>query len=855
MKQARKKRTSVVGDERVRKIVGAVTLSIAAYLFLAFLSYLFTWKADQAAALSYGWGLLFTEDVSVANWLGPLGASVSHTAFYYGFGATSFLIVYLLVLTGLAILRRRPLLELQRQLRWGMLGLMGLSIFLAFAFQMFDFPMGGAYGYLIASWLERVIGFTGVLIILATALIALVIWIFDPNWTDVTSGKLLDQINPSPALAGGLGKLKERGIAAVAKTPSTAESPNVAPVRSVEQARAEFRVDGIDGAPGEPSAPEPSPPKVGQSDAADLDIATLKSEIESRQADDEAAGDDLELEVQYAVADPSAEGGVDEASTVPDADLPKNFGQDPGAVPRDILSAEEEGKILEEQGPYDPKLDLRDYRYPEISLLKRYPDSSTPVTAEELNQNKLKIVESLLHFGIEIKKISATIGPTITLYEIKPAPGVRISKIKNLSDDIALSLSALGIRIIAPMPGRGSIGVEVPNKHREMVPLRDVLNSEKYRNAKMDLPIALGKTISNEVMVVDLAKMPHLLVAGATGQGKSVGINTIIMSLLYRKHPAEVKLVMVDPKKVELSLYSRLEKHFLTFMPGQDESIITENKKVIHTLNSLCIEMDQRYELLKQAEVRNLKEYNHKFTERRLNPNNGHKYLPYIVLVIDEFADLIMTAGKDVELPIARLAQLARAVGIHLIIATQRPSVKIITGTIKANFPARLAFKVASGIDSRTILDSPGAEQLIGMGDMLLNMGSDNVRVQCAFVDTPEVDDVLAFISEQEGFYDPYLLPEYVGDDEEEVGGRAALTPQEADEHLREAAALVVDSAMGSTSMIQRRMKLGYNRAGRIMDQLCQLGIVGEARGSKPREVHVHDVVELQSMLDLFYGS
>jgi len=498
--------------------------------------------------------------------------------------------------------------------------------------------------------------------------------------------------------------------------------------------------------------------------------------------------------------------------------------------------------------PYDPTLDLSAYEHPTLNLLKDYEDMKVEVDRAELEQNKDQIIETLLNYKIEITKIRATIGPTVTLYEIVPAPGVRISKIKNLEDDIALSLAALGIRIIAPIPGRGTIGIEVPNKKKQIVSLKETLMSDKFRRAKMDLPIALGKTINNEDFVADLAKMPHLLIAGATGQGKSVGINTILMSILYKKHPSQVKLVLVDPKKVELFPYAALENHFLSYLPGADEPITTETTKVVHTLNSLCIEMDTRYNLLKKAHARNIREYNKKFVERKLNPNNGHRFLPFIVLVIDEFADLIMTAGKEVELPIGRLAQLARAVGIHLIIATQRPSVNIITGVIKANFPARIAYKVTAKVDSRTILDAGGADQLIGRGDMLLSVDGDMIRLQCAFVDTPEVEQVINFIAAQRGYPEPHFLPEFHGDEENHKPG--AFNIKDLDENWMDAARLVVQNQHGSTSMIQRRLKLGYNRAGRIMDQLEGLGIVGPSEGSKPREVLMYDEMELERYLE-----
>ncbi|HEX3384675.1 MAG TPA: DNA translocase FtsK, partial [Mucilaginibacter sp.] len=504
--------------------------------------------------------------------------------------------------------------------------------------------------------------------------------------------------------------------------------------------------------------------------------------------------------------------------------------------------------LVAEFGTYDPKLDLASYKYPPLDLLENYGSNKINVNSEELEANKNKIVETLNHYNIDIDKIKATIGPTVTLYEIIPAPGVRISKIKNLEDDIALSLAALGIRIIAPMPGKGTIGIEVPNQNPEMVSMRSILATEKFQNTTMDLPIALGKTISNEVFIADLAKMPHLLVAGATGQGKSVGINAILISLLYKRHPAELKFVLVDPKKVELTLYRKIERHFLAKLPDEGDAIITDTKKVVNTLNSLCIEMDLRYDLLKDAGVRNLKEYNQKFINRKISDPEKHRYLPFIVLVIDEFADLMMTAGKEVEMPIARLAQLARAVGIHLVIATQRPSVNIITGTIKANFPSRLAFRVLSKIDSRTILDAGGADQLIGRGDMLLSTGSDLIRLQCAFVDTPDVEKVSDFIGNQRAYPTAFLLPEYVG--EGEASSPKDFDPENRDPMFEEAARLIVMHQQGSTSLIQRKLKLGYNRAGRIIDQLEAAGIVGPFEGSKAREVLFSDEYSLEKQLE-----
>ncbi|WAC10336.1 FtsK/SpoIIIE family DNA translocase [Dyadobacter pollutisoli] len=524
--------------------------------------------------------------------------------------------------------------------------------------------------------------------------------------------------------------------------------------------------------------------------------------------------------------------------------------EDTAHVTEEVIEEDEDinASVLREFGQYDPMLDLPSYQFPNIGLLNEvFENQHEKVSQEELESNKTKIVDTLGSYGINISKIKATIGPTVTLYEIIPEAGVRISKIKNLEGDIALSLAALGIRIIAPMPGRGTIGIEVPNKNRETVFIRSVLASEKFQKANYDLPIVLGKTISNDIHIVDLAKMPHLLMAGATGQGKSVGLNVILASLIYKKHPAELKFVLVDPKKVELTLFNKLERHFLAKLPNAEEAIITDTKKVIFTLNSLCIEMDSRYDLLKEAAVRNLKEYNAKFAQRRLNPEKGHRFLPYIVLVIDELADLMMTAGKEVETPIARLAQLARAVGIHLVVATQRPSVKVITGLIKANFPARLSFRVTSSIDSRTILDMGGAEQLVGQGDMLLAINSEVIRLQCPFIDTREIEDVCEFIGAQRGYDDAYALPEYEGEDAAE--GKSDLNPEDFDGLLPDAARLIVTHQQGSTSLIQRKMKLGYNRAGRIMDQLEILGVVGPFTGSKARDVMFHDLSGLEEHL------
>lgn len=522
---------------------------------------------------------------------------------------------------------------------------------------------------------------------------------------------------------------------------------------------------------------------------------------------------------------------------------------DPIVLTSDVVSNDEvPNQEKSASKEYNPHADLSRYQFPSLKLLAELPASTGKVDVKELEANKERIIETLRNYKIEISKIKAAVGPTVTLYEIVPEAGIRISKIKSLEDDIALSLSALGIRIIAPIPGRGTIGIEVPNQSPQMVSMKDVLGSDKFQKSNMDLPLALGKTISNEVFVADLAKMPHLLMAGATGQGKSVGLNAILASILYRKHPAEVKFVLVDPKKVELTLFNKIERHFLAKLPDTEEAIITDTTKVIHTLNSLCIEMDDRYELLKDAMVRNLKEYNQKFVQRKLNPEEGHRYLPYIVLVIDEFADLIMTAGKEVETPIARLAQLARAIGIHLIIATQRPSVNVITGIIKANFPARIAFKVSAKIDSRTILDAGGAEQLIGKGDMLFSAGNDLIRLQCAFLDTPEVEDICEFIGSQQGYTEAYALPEFTGEESGSHGG--SYSADERDSLFTEAARIVIQSQQGSASLLQRKLKLGYNRAGRIIDQLEDAGILGPFEGSKARQVLIQDEHQLMEKLN-----
>ncbi len=816
---ATKKRTSgkqlkirpVINDERVPKLAGIILCFVAVYLFIAFISYIFTWQEDYDKAFLRN---LFASDLSMNNWLGRLGAIVSNGFFYWGFGMSSFIFVGVLVRYGIDLIKNVPLKKNTKTLWYSFLLLLFSSIFFGFVFQNSTFPWGGAFGDMVAMWLQRFLGVVGMFILLLGGIIGFLVWFLNPNFQELTPAKAVqevkwffeDLINGKVRRRPGK-KAETAVVVADAKESTEALKPSSG-TEEREKKRSLLREN---------------------------QLAFEMAERKKREKKPTLQAGDNALEIAEPIVPEVAP--ADEEPTIEVADGEK--------IPTDVAAAAGNTNHSE---PYDPTLELPAFEQPTTNLLLSYDDQKFEVDRAELEMNKDQIIETLLNYKIEITKIRATIGPTVTLYEIVPAPGVRISKIKNLEDDIALSLAALGIRIIAPIPGRGTIGIEVPNKKKQIVSLKETLMSEKFKRAKMDLPIALGKTINNEVFVADLAKMPHLLIAGATGQGKSVGINTIIMSLLYKKHPSQVKLVLIDPKKVELFPYAQLENHFLGYLPGQDEPITTETNKVVHTLNSLCIEMDERYNLLKAASARNIREYNDKFVARRLNPHKGHRFLPFIVLVIDEFADLIMTAGKEIELPIGRLAQLARAIGIHLIIATQRPSVNIITGVIKANFPARIAFKVTSKIDSRTILDNGGADQLIGRGDMLLSVGGDMIRLQCAFVDTPEVEAVLKFIGDQKGYPEPYFLPEFHGDDAEH--GATGFKFSEADENFEDAARLVVQNQHGSTSMIQRRLKLGYNRAGRIMDQLEALGIVGPSEGSKAREVLIYDEMELEKYLE-----
>ncbi|MCB0547032.1 MAG: DNA translocase FtsK [Phaeodactylibacter sp.] len=805
-----------LNDERVPKLVGILSLFLSIYLLIAFTSYLFTWKVDQDRVLRFSWGLLLESGMDMANWLGRLGAIISNMFFYWGFGLPSYFLIAILVVGGMALIRRQPIRLLWPRFRLWILLMLTSSVFLEFVAGGAAFPWGGAFGEGVSDWLLSFVGTAGMIILLLFLVLGVVVWNVNPNFNDMTpQGAFRDSIQYINDWFTG--RLPNR------RPQEASQEKPFATLRPGERGSEEDVID-------EEYIEKSAQPGFGN---GKKQLAFELPDDVSRQKPESLKVGDAELEIEALHGDP-----------IP-SESSSGLGISGPTGP--TLSFQEENQDHSE--PYDPTLELSSYEFPVTSLLKDYSDQRVEIDRAELEANKDQIIETLLNYKIEITKIRATIGPTVTLYEIIPAPGVRISKIKNLEDDIALSLAALGIRIIAPIPGRGTIGIEVPNKNPQVVSMKEVLQSEKFKRAKMDLPIVLGKTISNEVFVADLAKMPHLLVAGATGQGKSVGVNAIIMSLLYKKHPSQVKLVLVDPKKVELFPYSRLEHHFLAFLPGQDEPITTETNRVIHTLNSLCIEMDQRYNLLKKAAARNIREYNEKFVQRRLNPNKGHRFLPFIVLVIDEFADMIMTAGKEVELPIGRLAQLARAVGIHLIIATQRPSVNIITGVIKANFPARIAYKVSSKVDSRTILDGGGADQLIGRGDMLLSVSGETKRIQGAFVDTPEVEDVVEFIASQKGYPEPFFLPEFHGDDEE-IEGAQGLTYSELDEMFEDAARLIVQNQHGSTSMIQRRLKLGYNRAGRIMDQLEALGVVGPSEGSKAREVLIYDEIELEKYLE-----
>jgi DNA segregation ATPase FtsK/SpoIIIE, S-DNA-T family len=813
---------------QIRLAIGFFFILSGVFTCLSIVSYYFSWTVDQDKLFGSGsmWGFVFDhESASVANWGGRFGAALSHMLVYKGAGVASLVIGLAATGLGLHIVYGTKVWPVLRYMRWVSILLLLVAPVLAYLFPDSSFPLGGRLGNGAITYLNGFMGYAGTgMVLLSTVLFfVFVIFALDVrpfiNKMRLRAKKVADSLATEPVFNEPIPEVDGAAVdATVAESEPVGDAPDES---SVAGAEVEEDAHKWDITIREEPAEEPE------------EIAEEEEEEETEE----------HKEYQRFLAEKEAAAA---AALAEKKDSGPEFSFE-------VIQQEEKPAIrhgdhisIASNEPYAPELDLPDYKFPTLDLLEDRATETISLDKEELEKNKNQIIQTLRSFGIEIQRISATVGPTVTLYEIVPAEGVRISKIRNLEDDIALNLAALGIRIIAPIPGRGTIGIEVPNTNKQIVSMRTLISSDKFVNNKMSLPIALGKKIDNENYIVDLASMPHLLMAGATGQGKSVGINAILVSLLYRKHPSQLKFVMVDPKKVELSIYRTIEKHFLAKLPNEEEPIITDTKKVINTLNALCIEMDNRYELLKEAGARNIKEYNEKFISRRLNPENGHKYLPFIVLVIDEFADLIMTAGKEVEMPIARLAQLARAIGIHLIIATQRPSVNVITGTIKANFPARIAFKVSAKVDSRTILDAGGAEQLIGRGDMLVSYGSELLRMQCAFVDTPEVEEIVTFIGKQRGYASAFELPEYEG---EEGEGAKEIDLTNRDKLFEDCARLVVQMQSGSTSNLQRRLNLGYNRAGRIMDQLEAAGIVGPAVGSKPREVYFKTDAELEGFL------
>ncbi|HEX8017974.1 MAG TPA: DNA translocase FtsK [Flavobacterium sp.] len=784
-------------------VLGCLLVLFSIALLVAFISFYVNgqWQTDQSAVSQ-----LDDRSEEVQNWLGKFGAYLADLIVYRGFGLASFIVVRLLFLTGLFLALEMSTKRLKSIWFWDLFAIIIVSVLFGF-FATSAPELGGTIGYELNLFLQDYIGKTGTLLTLLFGLIVYLIFKIKvspekiQSYFDSTKNELKSELNSI-------------------KKPQQQDPESAYNLE-------EFAI--------EEEYPE-------------LDNIHLKK-------------DDTKFEINKEALKPTITNSSEidlnpilkpvEMNINPVTEVPVHHNEEfviEKAEEEDIIEENLASRLVADFGLFDPTLDLSNYKFPTIDLLKEYSTGGITINQEELEENKNKIVDTLRNYKIEIAQIKATVGPSVTLYEIVPEAGIRISKIKSLEDDIALSLSALGIRIIAPIPGKGTIGIEVPNKTPTMVSMKSVIGSAKFQEAEMELPIALGKTISNETFVVDLAKMPHLLMAGATGQGKSVGLNAVLTSLLYKKHPAEVKFVLVDPKKVELTLFNKIERHYLAKLPDTEDAIITDNAKVVNTLNSLCTEMDNRYSLLKDAMVRNIKEYNEKFKSRKLNPEAGHRFLPYIVLVVDEFADLIMTAGKEVEIPIARLAQLARAIGIHLIIATQRPSVNVITGLIKANFPARIAFRVTSKIDSRTILDTQGADQLIGRGDLLYSNGNDVIRVQCAFIDTPEVEKITDFIGSQKAYATAYLLPEFVG---EETGINLDMDISERDTLFREAAEIIVNAQQGSASLLQRKLKLGYNRAGRLIDQLEAAGIVGPFEGSKARNVNILDL----SALDQFFNN
>ncbi|MEO5777230.1 MAG: DNA translocase FtsK [Flavobacterium sp.] len=790
--------------KQYRMLFGFLLVLLSIAFLVSFISFFVSGQADQSAVDS-----LTDRSEHVENWLGKFGAYVADLFIYRGFGVASFLFVKLCFLSGAFLLLDLPIRKLKNTWFWDLFAIIVLSI--TFGFFATTIPeLGGTIGYELNQFIQDYIGKVGTLLGIAFAIVIYLIFkikispdaiktFFEKRHKDIK-----DDLNGLTGTESGADyNLEEFAV----KEEEELDEPTLKP--------SQFEINK-----------ELLKPTISNPSEINLE-PTIKTVEPTPTLQPDTSESELAKQIIHT---------KDDAFVIEQAPI------------EDVIEENLAAKLVSDFGEFDPTLDLSNYKFPTIDLLKEYTSVGITINQEELEENKNRIVETLKNYKIDIAQIKATVGPSVTLYEIVPEAGIRISKIKSLEDDIALSLAALGIRIIAPIPGKGTIGIEVPNKNPTMVPMKTVISSAKFQEAEMELPIALGKTISNETFVVDLAKMPHLLMAGATGQGKSVGLNAVLTSLLYKKHPAEVKFVLVDPKKVELTLFNKIERHYLAKLPDDSDAIITDNTKVIHTLNSLCIEMDNRYSLLKDAMVRNIKEYNDKFKARKLNPENGHRFLPYIILVVDEFADLIMTAGKEVETPIARLAQLARAIGIHLIIATQRPSVNVITGIIKANFPARIAFRVTSKIDSRTILDTQGADQLIGRGDLLYSNGNDLVRVQCAFVDTPEVERIVDYIGSQKGYASAYLLPEYVGEEGSSVNLEFDIS--ERDSLFRDAAEIIVTAQQGSASLLQRKLKLGYNRAGRLIDQLEAAGIVGQFEGSKARSVNITDLASLDQFFN-----
>ena len=796
-----------------RIFFGLFLLFLSVVFALSFVSYLLNWRANQSQA-----GAMLDREIKSSNLFGKLGDWLGNIFIFDSIGIAAFVVAFLLMVFGFQILKK-SYFKLWKTISHSLFFICWLPIFMG-AITKGDGTLSGVFGNEIQDYLASIIGNFGLWVTLISSIILYFVLEFNlrPSAIQERYDALKDKFAPTDYNAEedfeADKELKEETAIENLKVTTEVEIPKKEIIETIKTPnQTSFEVPIATPAPTNPiSIP------LGK----DLEPVAFNFEKEETAAKPQTENPTPQKEdIAFSIEEQKEE----------------------------LDDFDKKAKdLVDKHGVYDHKLDLANFQMPKIELLKEYGNEEIAINKDELEETTNKIVGLLKNFNVGIAEIKATIGPTVTLYEIVPEAGIRVAAIKKLQDDIALNLSALGIRIIAPMPGKGTIGIEVPRKNPSMVSMRSVISSPKFQNSDMDLPVVFGKTISNEVFVADLAKMPHLLMAGATGQGKSVGINAILTSLLYKKHPSELKFVMVDPKKVELSLYSKIERHYLAKLPDGEDAIITDTHKVINTLNSLCIEMDTRYDLLKNAFCKNIKEYNKKFTERKLNPENGHRYMPYIVLVVDEFADLIMTAGKEVELPIARLAQLARAVGIHLIVATQRPSVNVITGMIKANFPARAAFRVISSVDSRTILDSPGADQLIGKGDMLYFNGNEILRLQCAFVDTPEVEKIAEFIGEQKGYSTAFMLPEYSG--EEATSTVGSFDPNEKDQLFEDAARIIVSTQQGSTSMLQRQLKLGYNRAGRIMDQLEAAGIVGGFNGAKAREVQISDLNALESFLE-----